>query len=181
MNFLPILFIFLGVYVFLFISGRWKRFRFIYTGLLCASIPAVYKFIITIVPRYQFYLTYKAKDVISSGLFAFFIIGMMFIPSFFKRNNKFIYSDPTNSYFIQILIIGVISNLLTSRIPMLGRIVYMFTIFLIFYIPKMLKIFRSMTNKNTVEGLIIIAQLIYYYNFLRYATASVRPYLFFWQ
>lgn len=166
-----------GVYLFLLMTEKMGHFYILITLGVCMALPILYQIIIRSVPRYQFYLTYRAAECVSSGLFALFILAMLWIPDILKHYSKR-NKDKEKQYYIQLLIIGVAMNILSSKINMFGRIVYIFTIFLIFYIPYMFTCLTDHRNINIIKGFLYIAQVLYYYRFLYYSTASVCPYSF---
>lgn len=173
-------FIFLGIYFFLAITYKFKNTKFGVTFVVCLFIPIAYKIIIYTIPRYQFYLTYTAQNIISSGLFALFIFGIVVLPFIFGKMNE-IQNNKDITYLLQLLIIGACINFLARYISMLGRIVYMFTIFSVFYIPKLLnKLVLSKQNKIIISMIIYVVQFSYYFKYLYYATGQTCPYVFFW-
>lgn len=174
--------IFIIVYILLILSRKFGTNRFVVTLVGCTVLPVIYNLIITFVPRYQFYLTYQAKEYISSGIFSLFIFVLIILPMFMRKSGFDVFcQNELDAYLIQLLIVGIAINLFSSKIQMLGRVVYMFTIFIIFYVPRLFKFIKRKDNQIIIKIIIYIAQVIYYFNFLYNSTASVCPYLFFWQ
>lgn len=174
-------FVFLFLYLFLYFCDKVYKLRYIITIIASSLIPILYKIVITFVPRYQFYLTYEAKEYVSRGLFVVFMIGIVLFLFIIKKNNKFLYKDRKISYLIQILIFGITANLLAKEIFMLGRIIYMFTIFSIIYIPELISILNIKINKYCFCTALILIQILYYFNFLSNSVGSICPYIFCWE